>query len=181
MPEIRTIDGVLLKQIPESPNDDYMAGEDGRIYSRTRYAGFGRKDRVDWYPLKGHTTGKGYLSISMCHQNRKVTKHVHRLVCSAFHGPPPSKSSVTRHMNGDPSDNTPDNLAWGNQTENWKDRRVHGTASVGEKHWNSTMTDAQRRHLQWAIKAGLCSQRHAARVLGISQSTVSAIVHGKWE
>ena len=36
-----------LRPIPVSPNDDYMAGSDGQIYSRTKYAGFGRKERVD--------------------------------------------------------------------------------------------------------------------------------------
>jgi hypothetical protein len=31
-----TANGVLLKPIPQSPNGDYMAGEDGLIYSRKR-------------------------------------------------------------------------------------------------------------------------------------------------
>ena len=34
---------LVLKPIPVSPNDDYMAGSDGQIYSRTKYKGFGRK------------------------------------------------------------------------------------------------------------------------------------------
>ena len=72
---------LILKPIPVSPNDDYMAGSDGQIYSRTKYAGFGRKVVVDWYPLKGHATKKGYVTITMSHEGKRVTKAVHRLVC----------------------------------------------------------------------------------------------------
>jgi len=76
--------GVTLMQIPSAPNADYMAGSDGKVYSRTKYKGFGRKDYVDWYPLAGHTTTKGYVSISMSHENKKVTRLAHRLICEAF-------------------------------------------------------------------------------------------------
>jgi len=76
--------GVELRHIPISPNSDYMAGSDGNIYSRTRYKGFGRKELTDWYPLRGHSSKRGYLSVSLCHNNIKITKHVHRMVCMAF-------------------------------------------------------------------------------------------------
>ena len=168
-----------LKQIPVSPNDDYRAGSDGKIYSRTHYAGFGRKVRVDWYALTGHSSGKGYLIVSLCHNNRKVTKSVHRLVCMAFHGMPPTPSHQTRHLNGDKRDNRPENLAWGSQAENWNDRRGHGTATVGEKHPASKLSDEDREHIRYAVTTGLCSQGHAARVLGMSQSAISAICRGR--
>lgn len=167
--------GVELRPIPISPNADYMAGSDGRIYSRTRYKGFGRKEYVDWYPLSGHRSVKGYQSISMCHENKKVTSNVHRLVCMAFHGPPPNKTSQTRHLDGDPSNNVPSNLQWGTQEENWQDREAHGRGTSGERHHASKFSDVEREHLRWALQAGLCSQRHAARVLGVSQATVQAI------
>ena len=80
----RTQSGVELRRIPVSPNDDYRAGADGQIYSRTRYAGFGRKERVDWYAMKGTVGSKKYPMVSLCHENVKVTKTVHRLVCMAF-------------------------------------------------------------------------------------------------
>src|SRR3990167_7684235 len=114
-----------LKHIPVSPNDDYRAGSDGQIYSRTKYAGFGRKVRVPWYPLKGHINNKGYQTISMSHENKKVTKSVHRLVCMAFHGMPPKDRPETRHKDGDQTNNIPGNLCWGTPTENWQDKRIH--------------------------------------------------------
>jgi hypothetical protein len=150
--------------IPSAPNDDYCAGSDGRVYSRTRYAGFGRKERVDWYPFVG-ARGKrnGYMRVSLCHENRKVTRSVHSLVCEGFYGPAPFRAAQVRHLDGNPENNEPSNLAWGTQEENWTDRRAHGRGCEGEKHHASKLTDAER----------LCSQRHAARTLGMSQSSIA--------
>ena len=171
--------GVTLKPIPISPNSDYMAGDDGQIYSRTKYAGFGRKGHVDWYPLKGHKTGKGYRSVSLCHENRKVTRHVHRLVCMAFHGTPSKPTLQVRHLDGNPDNNLPSNLAWGTQEENWMDRKEHGRGCSGEKHHASKLSDEERLSVRLAVSMGLCSQRRAARLLGMSQGSIWKIVHSK--
>lgn len=177
--QITLQNGVVLMPIPSSPNDDYMAGSDGKVYSRTRYKGFGRKEYVDWYPLKGaKTSGKGYLSVSMSHNNRKVTKSVHRCICEAFHGPAPRKAHQVRHLDGSSDNNIPTNLCWGTQAENWQDREAHGRGMKGEKHHAAKLSNTERKSLRWAVQIGLCSQRHAAKVLGITQSSVSEIVRG---
>lgn len=176
MMEITTKTGVRLMPIPVSPNDDYMAGEDGLIYSRTKYKGFGKKELTDWYPLVGHKTAKGYRSVSLCHESVKVTKSAHRLVCMAFHGMPPTATTQVRHLDGNPSNNVPSNLCWGTQYENWQDRKAHGHGIEGEKHHAAKLTDSERDHLAWAIQVGLCSQRHAAKVLKMSQSSIGKIV-----
>jgi hypothetical protein len=155
-----------------------MAGSDGQIYSRTRYAGFGRKERVDWYPLKGHKGSRGYRIVSLCHNNAKVTKSIHRLICMAFHGMPDPPTLQTRHLDGNRENNRPENLRWGTQQENWTDRKAHGRGCEGEKHHAAKLTDEERRNLRWAVSKGLCSRRHAARILGMSQSAISAICHG---
>lgn len=175
MSTIRTAEGIELRPIPVSPNDDYMAGEDGRIYSRTRYKGFGKKVYVDWYPLAGHTSTRGYYHVSLCHENKKVTKSVHRLVCMAFHGMPPRPTDQVRHLDGSRDNNKPDNLKWGTQEENWLDRRAHGRVALGENHHAAKLTNAERDHLRWAIARGLCSRRHAARMLGMSQAAISQL------
>jgi hypothetical protein len=43
---------------------------------------------------------------------------VHRLVCEAFHGPPPSPKAVVIHLNEIGTDNRAKNLKWGTQKEN---------------------------------------------------------------
>lgn len=171
--------GVVLKRIQVSPNNDYMAGSDGQIYSRTKYAGFGRKERVDWYPLKGARAKKGYRIVSLCHENVKVTKSVHRLVCMAFHGMPKLKSLQVRHLDGDPGNNDPQNLAWGTQEENWQDRKAHGNGIEGEKHHKAKLSDFERSAIRWAVSAGICSRRHVARTLAMSPASISAICRGR--
>lgn len=174
-------DGIVLMAIPSSPNDDYMAGSDGNVYSRTRYKGFGKKVYVDWYPLKGHKTKKGYVSISMCHENKKMTRNVHRLICEAFHGRPNPRTLQTRHLDGNPNNNAPSNLAWGTQFENWADREAHGRGLKGEKHHQSKFTNFERKAIRWAVEKGLCSQCHASRALGVTSSSISAICLGSEE
>lgn len=170
---------LILRPIPEAPNDDYRAGSDGNIYSRTRYKGFGRKEYVDWYPLRGYRNAKGYLTVSLSHNNVKVTRTVHRLICSAFHGIPEPRTLQVRHLDGNPENNRPSNLQWGTQQENWADRRAHGRGVEGEKHHAAKLSDWERESLRWALKMGLCSQRHAARILGMSQSAISDIARSK--
>lgn len=167
---------IILKPIPCSPNDDYMAGSDGRVYSRTQYAGFGKKKFVDWYPLKGHVTNKKYVSITLCHENKKVTKNIHRLICMAFHGLPPSPRDQVRHLDGNPQNNCPANLKWGNQIENWQDRIAHGHGMSGEKHHMSKLSDLERGHIRWVVERGIASRRHIARILGMSQAAITRIV-----
>jgi hypothetical protein len=168
--------GVTLQPIPVSPNDDYMAGDDGMVYSRTRYKGFGKKAYVDWYPLRGCRATKGYLTVSLCHNNKKLTKSVHRLICMAFHGEPINPSMQVRHLDGNPENNKPSNLAWGTQYENWEDRRSHGRVALGEDHHAAKFSNKERAHIRWAVSKGLCSHKHAARMLGVSQSAISNIV-----
>jgi hypothetical protein len=43
---------------------------------------------------------------------------IHRLVCEAFHGPPPFPGAVVIHLDEDALNNRPSNLRWGTQKEN---------------------------------------------------------------
>jgi len=146
----------------------YAAGADGGIWS---FAKDGERRLVATVPK-----GKGYPSVSLLRPSGKTTrKSVHRLVCEAFHGPPPSPDHECRHLDGNPENGRPSNLWWGTREENWQDRKAHGNGVEGEKHHAAKLTDADRAHIAWAVKRGLCSQRGAARVLGMSQAAIWAI------
>lgn len=61
------------------------------------------------------------------------TYKVHRLVCEAFHGPPPNDASVCMHIDENAANNRPDNLKWGTQKENLNAegfREYHRTGSM---------------------------------------------------
>lgn len=48
-----------------------------------------------------------------------------RVVCYAFHGPPPSEDYEACHLDGDPTNDHPRNLAWGTKRENRMDMHIH--------------------------------------------------------
>jgi len=145
----------------------YAAGLDGRVYSRAR---------GEWRPLKVWRQPKGYATVTLVRPDgRKQSKAVHRLMCEAFYGPAPAPAYQVRHLDGDPENGHPSNLAWGTQEENWRDRRAHGNGCEGEKHHASKFTDQERAHIRWAVEHGLCSQRYAGRALGVSQCAIHGI------
>ena len=153
---------LVSSYIPVIPNT-YCAGSDGNIYS---------KARGGWKQLKAFRNGKGYEVVTTMDGGKKRTRNVHRLVCAAFYGPPPTSSSQVRHLDGNPEHGSPENLAWGDQYDNWQDRKAHGNGCEGEKHHCAKFTDAERAHIRWAIEHDLCSQRHAARILGVTQASI---------
>lgn len=69
---------------------------------------------------------KGYFRALVVEDGKKRARPVHVLVARAFHGERPP-GLQTRHLNGDRSDNRPENLRYGTGSENFGDAVVHGT------------------------------------------------------
>lgn len=155
--------------IPDYP--DYCVGISGTVYSRKG---------GEWRALQTTPTSKGYPAICLCAGGKRRTTNTHVLTCEAFHGPRPSKAHQVRHIDGDQSNGCAANLCWGTQVDNWRDRRAHGNGCEGEKHHAAKFSDEEREHIKWGYEKGLFSQRHASRILGITQSSVQKIcVTGK--
>jgi hypothetical protein len=78
--------------------------------------------------LKFHQEGRGYRRV--CVLKRKGNKSrsvlVHRLMAITFLGTAPTPFHQVRHLNGDPTCNSIENLAWGTAKENAADRIRHG-------------------------------------------------------
>jgi len=111
-------------------NGMYLAGEDGYIYSKLNGRhGFSSKPRR----LSGTKNKNGYLYVSVCAgEERTSVKQVHRLVCLAFHGAPPSGRMDVRHIDGTRDNNRPENLCWGTRSDNIRDAiRHHGMNRAG--------------------------------------------------
>jgi hypothetical protein len=71
-------------------------------------------------------TRSGHLRIQLAGPNGLIQIFVHRLVATAFIGPQPADKPVMRHLDGDPTNNVPANLAWGTFQENERDKVRHG-------------------------------------------------------
>lgn len=77
--------------------------------------------------IRSQFTGNpnGYAVINLTKKSGNV--YVHRLVCETFHGKKPFTGAVVRHLDGDKTNNTPANLAWGTQSDNRFDDVANGT------------------------------------------------------
>ena len=144
--------------------DRYAAGTDGRIY---------RMDRSEPEPLAGSPSSKGYLTVSLS-RGAWETHSIHRLVCETFYGAAPFDGAQVRHLDGNQTNNRPENLDWGTAEQNWQDRKSHGRG-MGSEHHAAKLTLEQVAE----IRASALSQRALAARYGVSQSTIQSARSGE--
>lgn len=113
--------------IPEAPG--YSATADGQIWSCKR-----KVPRA----LTPALMPTGHLRVCLSLPGGQQCHYVHRLVLQAFVGPCPDGLEC-RHLNGDPTDNRVENLAWGTPSENRQDMWKHAKES-GHGLWMSPQT-----------------------------------------
>lgn len=85
-----------------------------------------------------HARG-GYLFVTLHRPGRNFHRKVHHLVCTAFNGARPP-GMLARHVDGNPLNNVPENLAWGTASENGFDCVRHG------RHHNAEKTRCKSGH-----------------------------------
>jgi hypothetical protein len=119
----------------------YEVSDGGRVRSIDRVIvnTIGRRHALKGKILKPFNN-RGWFTVGLYRPEGARTLRVHQAVLMAFVGPRPD-GYVTRHLDGDKSNNSLENLVWGTQLENINDRRVHGTA-------------------QWALNRGACVHGH---------------------
>ena len=112
----------------------YEVSDYGNVRSvdRTITRRDGQKRRFKGKQLAQATNRHGYPMVVLSRPGITKSMKVHRLVLSAFIGPP-QESDVCCHANGIRHDNRLTNLRWGTQSENMFDRRRHGTDHQAKK------------------------------------------------
>lgn len=100
----------------------YEVSDFGRVRSLPRKTRNGCPGRI----LKPGLSS-GHLTVALSIDRQKKSFLVHRLVVLAFIGPPPSPEYEVCHNDGDPLNNTLDNLRWGTRSDNLLDSVRHGT------------------------------------------------------
>lgn len=73
------------------------------------------------------STRNTYRKITMYFKGKYTTKWVHSLVALAFLGERPEGMKHIRHLDGDSLNNCANNLIYSTASENFYDRRRHGT------------------------------------------------------
>lgn len=99
--------------------------------------------------------------------------HAHRVTCELVHGPPPAGRYEAAHSCGVSSCFNPSHLRWATPSENNADKVNHGTNSRG-----LAAEDVRRIRREVAV-GGHGTQRRLARELNVSESAISAVVHGR--
>lgn len=167
--------------IPDFP--DYHASRDGQIM-RVRADALGH--RLTGRPLKQMVSKSGYAKVSLCDNGRVKNYRVNRAICAAFHGPSPSPDHHAAHNDGNRLNNNAENLRWVVGVENEEDKRRHGTAPVGDRHWSKFLPD-RRAHGEGHGRSKLTedqvreirqdnrTQREIATDYGVTQRVVWSI------
>lgn len=114
----------------------------------------------------------GYPKMS--HEGKRL--FVHRLVCEARHGPPPTKRHQAAHTCGKGHEGcvNPKHLRWATVRENVADTITHGTRNRGERHGAAKLTEDQVREIR-ALK-GRYTQKEVADMFSVSAAAVSDIM-----
>ena len=155
----------------------YEVTPDGRVFSvDSNWRGYGQRELTQ--TLNSH----GYPSVRMTINGVRSRRLVHSLVAAQYLPQRPSRAHEVRHLNGDKTDNSVSNLAWGTRKENADDRERHGRTSRGASHSaairqgkNDSLSEAERR-ASVRLHAKGWSQRSIADRLGRSQSAVGSVI-----
>jgi len=170
--EAQTRSVIELRDIPGVPG--YRAGSDGSVH--------GPRGRLK--PRNGTSSGvpagPGRLHLRFGHKDGDHVRwrSVHRHVFLAFHGEIPA-GLVVRHLNGDPTDNRPENLATGTHADNAADAMRHGTLCHGTQHPNSKLTEVVVRAIRAEYATGAASHRQLARKYGVAPRSIEGVVNGR--
>lgn len=104
----------------------YEVSDQGRVRSLWAIGGNYKRRRQTPLLLKSPVNAHGYKTVNL---RGAVSRpyEVHRLVCLAFYGPPPSRRHTAAHRDGVKGNCWLYNLRWATWEEQASDRSRHGT------------------------------------------------------
>jgi len=150
--------------------------DDGRVWSKVNQVskkgvqGFQNIETRNWNVLNCAITNKGYLQVSI---HGKLWR-VNRLVATCFIENPENYNEV-HHIDDEKTNNSVDNLRWGNAKQNAKDRRENGKQVEGSDSPNAKISESTA--LEIFNTAG--TLQGIADKYGISKKTVLLIKQKK--
>ena len=129
-------------------------------------------DCLEW---TGGKLTNGYGTIRIIGK----TKLVHRVICEAVNGAPPSPGHEAAHSCGRGAQSciTKRHLRWATPIENMADRVIHGTTNRGERCGTSKLTAFEIFIIRNSYPA--VTQTELARRFGISSGHISEIISRK--
>jgi hypothetical protein len=109
----------------------------------------------------------------------KVEVRVNILTCEAWNGPKPFPEAQAAHRCGNTNCWAGEHLYWATPRQNTLDKWAHGTMPHGEAHHKAKLSEADVLSIRTRYESGEISLSDLAREHGVTQPTISAIVHRK--
>lgn len=166
----------IWKEIEGYPG--YRVSTLGRVQTKRHKNGLPAPNWRDMTPvLDGH----GYPQVRLYrHGDAPRWFFVSRLVLLTFVGEPPTSSHVARHVTDpDPCNCHLENLAWGTQSQNCRDKETHGTAQKLESHPRAKLTVKQVLEMRRRVSNGETVASVARDFAPIGYNTILSAVRGK--
>lgn len=161
-----------FKKLPDFPYEVSEFGSVRRLPSRR--------------PLRSYVDRDGYKCFVLHKSGKRYAFKAHQLVLFTFVGPKPEKDSVTRHLDGDPSNNHFSNLTWGSHNQNWDDKIRHGKATIGSKNGRSKLSDlgVQMLRLEYKWADGVRGAKKKvlerySKVFSVKEITLRKAISGR--
>ena len=130
------------------------------------------------YILKPNGKRNGYLGVTLSRPGKQITGMIHKLVCTAFHGPKPHPKHHAGHLNGNHLQNNAENLAWVTPLENELEKRLRGRHVFGSKHPLAKLNEDDIRTIRSMVKTRRFTHKFIASLFGINKSKISHIISG---
>lgn len=151
--------------VPRFPG--YEVSDDGRI----RSVRAGRE-----LTLQSRETGHLFVNIRIGGRRAKLRKlYVHAAMLAAFVGHAP-EGHEARHLDGDPTRNVLENLAWGTRQDNVDDRVRHGRQQHGSDLPQAKLTVEAAREIRSRYRNGGVSHRQLGELFGVSHTTIRKVL-----
>lgn len=129
------INNIEVKIINSHPL--YAASECGKIFR------ISSKKEIKQI-IKVHKSGYPSFNVRLCINNKALNRKVHRLVCEAWNGEPPTKNHTqVNHKDGNSLNNYASNLEWATPSQNQRHAVDTGLKGKGQELYNSQLTDQQ--------------------------------------
>ena len=167
-----------MKTIQINGFEAYRIREDGVIETNWRTGAFypGMPCSDTWKPLPNRYNKDGYVPVCLRGFNGKQRRtHLHRLMAEHFISSPPFKKACVRHLDGNPQNNSLENLAWGTYKQNEDDKLRHGTHN---KRISNAKLTSEKMILIKHLKSSGRTDKEIAKVVGVSRPTINRFLNG---
>lgn len=165
----------MIKWKPIPSLEHFEASTNGMVRTKLNKNGTGFSK--DYRYIKISTIKNGYNVFGTFRNKIHKTYFVHHLIAETFLGPRPDELYVC-HKDGNKNNNGVNNLYYGSNSDNQKDRVLHGTSNRGERCGSAKITNKQALMIIGALNSG-------KRIIDVSKELdmpyriVMSIKHGR--